>query len=115
MYHSTSAIPSAEDIHARCHGGPQGRTRVIDMGGVTLHVIDQAALDALRTALAAIEADMLNSAASLIACHFCHRRPAESNVSLNGAIVGVCGDCWGRADDERREWAPGELQEAYGR
>jgi hypothetical protein len=107
MYHSTSVIPSAGDIHARCHGGPQGRTRVIHIGDVTLHVIDQAALDALQAALDAIGADM--DAAD---CYFCHRQPAESNVSLAGRIVGVCGTCRERADDERRD-PRGELELRY--
>jgi hypothetical protein len=112
MYLSTSVIPSAGDIHARCHGAAGNRTRVIDMGGVTLHVEGSAVLFALRAALREIEADMDAAADE---CFVCHRRPAEMNVDHGSRIVGICDTCWQRGEDTRRDWSPGELAEAFGR
>lgn len=49
-------------------------------------------------------------------CGICHRQPAESTVSLSTGIVGVCGTCAERGQDDAHldDWSPGELQEAYG-
>lgn len=39
-------------------------------------------------------------------CGICDRRDGEVSVVIDGETVEVCGTCWERAEDERREEEP---------